>query len=75
MEDWRAAALRKKFDENEGSFHKFLRLRVYRALSWLEKSEQVSDEDSCFIFLWIAFNAAYAKEWPAEWRGGKSRYF
>lgn len=39
-----------------------LGLRVHRALSWLEKAEQCPDEDSAFIFLWIAFNAAYAQE-------------
>ena len=40
-----------------------LGLRVHRALSWLEKSEQAeNDLDSQFIYLWIAFNAAYANE-------------
>ena len=37
-------------------------LRVHRALSWLDRAEQESDPDSRFIFLWIAFNAAYASE-------------
>lgn len=39
-----------------------LALRVHRALSWLNKSEQTEDDDGRFIFLWIAFNAAYATE-------------
>lgn len=39
-----------------------LGLRVHRALSWLNRAEQEADPDSRFIFLWIAFNAAYATE-------------
>jgi hypothetical protein len=39
-----------------------LSLRVHRALSWLDRAEQCSDDDGRFIFLWIAFNAAYAQE-------------
>jgi hypothetical protein len=37
-------------------------LRVHRALSWLDRAEQCDDEDGRFIFLWIAFNAAYAND-------------
>lgn len=37
-------------------------LRIHRALSWLHRAEQCEDGDGCFIFLWIAFNAAYANE-------------
>ncbi|HMM54217.1 MAG TPA: HEPN domain-containing protein [Candidatus Desulfobacillus sp.] len=39
-----------------------LRLRIHRALSWLKRAEQAEDADGRFIFLWIAFNAAYAEE-------------
>ena len=39
-----------------------LALRVHRALSWLDRAEQCEDEDGRFIFLWIAFNAAYAND-------------
>jgi hypothetical protein len=40
-----------------------LSLRVHRALSWLDRAEQAEgDQDAQFIFLWIAFNAAYANE-------------
>ena len=39
-----------------------LNLRVHRSLSWLQRAESVDDADSKFIFLWIAFNAAYACE-------------
>lgn len=39
-----------------------LNLRLHRALSWLERAEMAEDDDARFIFLWIAFNAAYARE-------------
>lgn len=39
-----------------------LALRVHRSLSWLGRAEQADDVDGRFIFLWIAFNAAYATE-------------
>jgi hypothetical protein len=40
-----------------------LALRVHRAISWLHRAELQAaqgDKDGEFIFLWIAFNAAYA---------------
>ena len=43
--------------------HPNLALRVHRALSWLGRAEQFAiqvDPDAQFVFLWIAFNAAYA---------------
>lgn len=46
------------------NFPTALSLRTHRALSWLDRAEQESDADSRFIFLWIAFNAAYANELP-----------
>ena len=40
-----------------------LALRMRRALSWLERAEkETNDDDAAFIFYWIAFNAAYAKD-------------
>jgi hypothetical protein len=43
--------------------HPNLALRVHRALSWLDRAERSEDDlDARFIFLWIAFNAAYATE-------------
>ncbi len=49
--------------------HTNLALRVHRALSWLERAERtVDDPDSKFIFLWIAFNAAYATEIDERYR-------
>jgi hypothetical protein len=43
-----------------------LGLRVHRALSWLGRAEKLDaqddDLDGQFVFLWVAFNAAYATE-------------
>ncbi|EBO0021245.1 hypothetical protein DSO52_26115 [Salmonella enterica] len=45
-----------------------LNLRVHRALSWLQRAEMAEDDDGRFIFLWIAFNAAYATEIDDNYR-------
>ncbi|EIP3424204.1 hypothetical protein LSE82_002914 [Salmonella enterica] len=45
-----------------------LNLRVHRALSWLQRAEMAEDDDGRFIFLWIAFNAAYATEIDDSYR-------
>ena len=43
------------------------RIRLHRALSWLARAEQeAEDPDARFIFLWIAFNAAYARQFGNE---------
>lgn len=43
------------------------RIRVHRAISWLARSEQSKDDpDVRFALLWIAFNAAYAREFGHE---------
>ena len=50
-----------------------LSLRMHRALSWLGRSEgEVEDDDCRFLFLWIAFNAAYAREFDGR-RGFSER--
>ncbi|MDT0634874.1 HEPN domain-containing protein [Spectribacter hydrogenoxidans] len=43
------------------SFPEGLALRAHRGLSWLDRANQCDDEDGRFVFLWIAFNAAYAQ--------------
>lgn len=44
-----------------------LRVRIHRAISWLARAEQEADDhDARFVFLWIALNAAYAKEFGFE---------
>jgi hypothetical protein len=43
------------------------RVRIHRAISWLARAEQERDDhDARFIFLWISFNAAYAKAFSLE---------
>ena len=45
------------------SFPQTISLRVHRAISWIGRAEGCGDDaDARFIFLWIAFNAAYADE-------------
>lgn len=44
-----------------------LRTRIHRALSWLARAEREPDDpDARFLFLWIAFNSAYASEFGFE---------
>lgn len=51
-------------------------LRVHRALSWLKKAEAcVGDDDAQFIFLWIAFNAAYANDVDKAYRLAEHQTF
>ena len=40
--------------------------RLHRALSWLERALAEDDTDARCIFLWVAFNAAYAVEPGSE---------
>src|SRR5690606_14097287 len=54
--------LKQRHRQERDAQHSNLRLRVHRALSWLDRAEQAEDLDGRFIFLWIAFNAAYATE-------------
>jgi len=56
-------ALKNHHRQTRENFPESLSLRVHRALSWLNRAEQeTEDHDARFIFLWVAFNAAYANE-------------
>ncbi|MDG6896062.1 HEPN domain-containing protein [Volucribacter amazonae] len=55
-------SLKQKHRELREQLSAQLSLRIHRSLSWLNKAEQSNDMDSQFIFSWIAFNAAYAKD-------------
>ncbi len=58
-------SLKQRHREVRDHYPANLNLRVHRALSWLKRAEmaaQEGDSDGRFIFLWIAFNAAYATE-------------
>jgi hypothetical protein len=52
-----------------------LNLRVHRALSWLARAQACEDADGRFIFLWIAFNAAYAQDMPQHERLSEQENF
>jgi Apea-like HEPN len=55
-------------------FPEAVALRTHRALSWLQRAErEEADNDARFIFLWIAFNAAYAREIPDRAQFGERR--
>ena len=44
-----------------------LRIRIHRALSWLKRAEQEADDpDLRFMLLWVALNAAYAREFGLD---------
>ena len=64
-------SLKKRHRVERGGYPQSLSLRVHRALSWLNRAEQLQagkDVDGQFIFLWIAFNAAYATEIDERYR-------
>ncbi len=50
-------------------------LRLHRSLSWLDRAEQAEDDDGRFIFLWIAFNAAYAGDIDERYRLSEQETF
>lgn len=62
-----AQALKERHREIRDGQPEALRLRIHRALSWLIRSEQESEDlDTRFILQWIALNAAYAREFGRE---------
>ena len=57
------AHLKAKQRSIRGGFPETMGLRVHRSISWIGRAEAaVDDYDASFLFLWIAFNAAYADE-------------
>ena len=57
------ATLKEKQRAIRAGFPETMGLRVHRAISWIGRAEACDgDDDARFIFLWIAFNAAYADE-------------
>lgn len=52
-----------------------LALRIHRALSWLDRAEACEDADGKFVFLWIAFNAAYAQEFSMQEQSSEHKAF
>lgn len=50
------------YQAHKSAYPEPLRLRLHRSLSWLKRAQAAEDLDTRFITLWIAFNAAYARE-------------
>jgi hypothetical protein len=74
MKDYKELKKRQRMERD--GYNKFLEVRVHRALSWLNRAEQCSDDpDGQAIFLWIAFNAAYANEIDPQHRPGEQKLF
>ena len=63
------ATLKKRHRATRDDMPEALNLRIHRALSWIKRAAVCEpDPDARFIFLWIAFNAAYAQEIPSAQR-------
>ena len=59
------AQLEARFDDIFEGQRNDMTLRLHRAISWVQRAEfeiERGDTDAAFIFYWIAFNAAYAKD-------------
>jgi len=70
------AQLKTRHRAEREAWHPNLSLRVHRALSWLHRAEQMGeDPDGRFLFLWIAFNAAYATEIDERFRLSEQETF
>jgi hypothetical protein len=62
-----AKELKARLKQTEDQHSEPSRVRLHRAISWLGRAEQERrDLDARFIFLWVAFNAAYAKAFGFE---------
>lgn len=62
-----AAKLKDKLHACGAETSESWRIRLHRAISWLDRAESEADDpDARFIFLWIAFNAVYAQELGLE---------
>lgn len=67
MEVGIASALRERHRAIRDTQSEPLAIRLHRAISWLAAAESsLHDNNTRFIQLWIAFNAAYAGEFPNE---------
>lgn len=61
------SALRERHRAVRSNQNEALAIRLHRALSWLQRAaHNDNDDDTRFIQLWIAFNAAYAGEFDSE---------
>lgn len=59
--------LRERLKRDIRQYRETSRVRLHRAISWLARAEREGgDPDAQFVFLWIAFNAVYAKAFGAD---------
>lgn len=59
--------LKSKLKQDAERYSESQRVRLHRAISWLGRAESEDcDDDARFVFLWISFNAAYAKEFGLD---------
>lgn len=58
----RLVTINQNYQKHKEQYPESFRLRMHRALSWLNQAEQTQDLDTKFIFLWVSFNAIYAKD-------------
>jgi hypothetical protein len=69
-------SLKARHRKERSQYHPNLSLRIHRALSWLDRAEHSGDDpDSQYIFLWIAFNAAYANEFDIDVQLSEQKVF
>ena len=68
-------SLKSRHRQERDQQHINLRLRIHRALNWLNPAERCDDLDARFIFLWIAFNAAYATDIDQQQRLSEQQSF
>jgi len=78
------AELFARYEPEKALYGPALGLRVHRALSWLRRAEMEADAagspgegdpDAQFIFLWIAFNAAYATDIAEDYFASEQETF
>ena len=51
-------------------------IRIHRALSWINRAEKKDEDiDACFIFYWIAFNAAYSEIHTSSYFNSERRVY
>ena len=75
MKIYSYSELKNRHREERDGYPQILALRGHRALSWLDCSERTKDLDGKFVFLWIAFNAAYAAEQQGDVNEYESKRF
>lgn len=69
------AGLKTKQRQARDRFPPALGLRIHRAISWLGRAEQESDDlDVRFILLWIGFNSAYAADLSSDDGGERAAF-